>query len=144
MKKAGFKFRNVLIWVKNNSTLDLSMGYKYMYKHEICLFFNKGSKKLNSFSDTIFNEITNFKIKHPCQKPTSILREFIYNSSDINDVVFDPYMGSGSTAIAAKECERRYIGFELNETFCELCRKRLKQENLTSFLTDFQTTSHSQ
>lgn len=66
--------------------------------------------------------------KHPTQKPTRLLRELIESSSMIDEVVFDPFMGSGSTLLAAKTEGRKAIGIEIEEKYCEIAAKRLAQE----------------
>lgn len=72
--------------------------------------------------------------KHPAQKPVSILKKMIEIASNENDVVFDPFMGVGSTGVAALNLNRRFIGVELDETYFEAAKKRvnaaLSQKNL--------------
>jgi DNA modification methylase len=131
MEKAGFKFYQLLVWVKNRSSIDMTFGYKYMYSHEICLFFQKGAKKLNKKK---INDRTVFKYDlmgeqndyiHPTQKPLPIFRDLIFNSTEENDVVCDLFMGSGTTALAAKQLKRRFIGFELSNYYCKMAVKRV-------------------
>jgi site-specific DNA-methyltransferase (adenine-specific) len=70
---------------------------------------------------------------HPTPKPINIIRMLIQNSSNPNDIVLDPFMGSGTTAVAAKNTGRRYIGFEKEPKYIEICDKRLAQDNLTNW-----------
>jgi site-specific DNA-methyltransferase (adenine-specific) len=67
---------------------------------------------------------------HPTQKPVRLLRELIESSSMIDELVFDPYMGVGSTLLAAVAEDRRAIGIEIEEKYCEIAAKRLSQEVL--------------
>ncbi|WP_373229843.1 site-specific DNA-methyltransferase [Cohnella sp.] len=62
---------------------------------------------------------------HPTQKPEKLLAKVILASSDENDVVFDPFMGAGTTSVVAKKLNRRYVGIEIDETYCCLAEKRL-------------------
>lgn len=62
---------------------------------------------------------------HPAVYPVHIIRELIKLLSKPNDVVLDPFVGSGTTAVAAKELNRKYIGIEINEDYCKLARERL-------------------
>ncbi len=62
---------------------------------------------------------------HPTQKPEKLLAKIILASSNPGDVVFDPFLGSGTTAVAAKKLGRKYCGVELDEYFCCLTEKRL-------------------
>jgi site-specific DNA-methyltransferase (adenine-specific) len=64
---------------------------------------------------------------HPTQKPEKLLAKLILASSAPGDLVFDPFAGSGSTAVAAKKLERRYTCVEQNDTYCLWAEKRLEQ-----------------
>ena len=63
--------------------------------------------------------------KHPTQKPISILKKMIEIASNENDIVFDPFMGVGSTGVAALELNRKFIGIEIDKTYFEAARKRI-------------------
>ena len=62
---------------------------------------------------------------HPTQKPEKLLAKLILASSNPSDVVFDPFLGSGTTSVVAKKLGRCYIGVEIDETYCLLAEKRL-------------------
>lgn len=62
---------------------------------------------------------------HPTQKPEKLLAKIILASSNPGDVVLDPFLGSGTTSVVAKKLGRRYVGIELDETYCCLVEKRL-------------------
>jgi len=63
---------------------------------------------------------------HPTQKPEKLLAKIILASSDEGDVVFDPFGGAGTTAVVAKKLNRRFVGVEIDETYCCLAEKRLR------------------
>ena len=63
--------------------------------------------------------------KHPAQKPVSILKKMIEIASNENDIVFDTFMGVGSTGVAALSLNRRFIGVELDETYFDAAKKRI-------------------
>ncbi|MSQ31691.1 MAG: site-specific DNA-methyltransferase [Dehalococcoidia bacterium] len=63
---------------------------------------------------------------HPTQKPELVLERIIKASSNVGDVVLDPFMGSGTTAVVAERLNRRYMGFELNPEYVMLAMKRLE------------------
>jgi len=63
---------------------------------------------------------------HPTQKPEKLLAKIILASSNPGDVVFDPFLGSGTTSVVAKKLCRHYLGVELNREYCCLAEKRLK------------------
>lgn len=62
---------------------------------------------------------------HPTQKPEKLLAKILLASSNPADIVFDPFLGSGTTSVVAKKLNRRYVGVELNEFYCCLAEKRL-------------------
>ena len=64
---------------------------------------------------------------HPTIKPLDLVSNFIINSSKEGDIVFDPFMGSGTTAVAAMKCNRNFLGYELNPDYYEICNKRIKE-----------------
>ncbi|WP_178669065.1 site-specific DNA-methyltransferase [uncultured Eubacterium sp.] len=63
---------------------------------------------------------------HPTQKPEKLLAKLILASSNPGDVIFDPFLGSGTTSVTAKKLNRHYIGIEQNEQYCVWCEKRLE------------------
>jgi site-specific DNA-methyltransferase (adenine-specific) len=62
---------------------------------------------------------------HPTQKPEKLLAKLILASCPINGLVFDPFLGSGTTSVVAKKLGRKYIGIEMNEEYCYWAEKRL-------------------
>jgi DNA modification methylase len=64
---------------------------------------------------------------HPSQKPIALIEELVKRYSKENDVIFDPFMGSGTTLRASKELGRWCIGIEIEEKYCEIAAKRLSQ-----------------
>ena len=69
---------------------------------------------------------------HPTQKPEKLLAKLILASSNPGDVVFDPFLGSGSTAVTAKKLNRHFVGIEMNEQYCVWVEKRLEMANVDS------------
>jgi len=67
---------------------------------------------------------------HPTGKPESLLREWITQFTDPGDLILDPFMGSGTTLVAAKRLGRRAIGIEIEEHYCEIATRRLAQDAL--------------
>lgn len=128
-KKCNF---DILIWNKTNATPLFSN--KYLTDKEYCLYFKKGGYcKPNSYVDarTVFYQPINIKdkkkYKHPTIKPLNIIETLIRNSSKEGEVVLDPFLGSGTTAVAAINENRKYIGFELNEEFFNIAQNRIKE-----------------
>lgn len=67
---------------------------------------------------------------HPAEKPVELLERFIKVSSKENDIVLDPFMGSGSTGVACKELNRNFIGIELDENYFKIAKERIENISL--------------
>ena len=68
-----------------------------------------------------------YRDEHPCQLPIHLLERLILMVTDEGDIVLDPFMGTGTTAKAAKKLGRKYIGFDLNEEYKIICENKLKK-----------------
>jgi site-specific DNA-methyltransferase (adenine-specific) len=126
-QKAGFKLHNLLVWEKNNCT----PSQFYMKNCEYVLFLRKGKAKwVNNIggSKTVhkFNNIIGKKL-HPTEKPVELLKYYILNSSNTNDLVFDPFIGSGSLAQACIEADRNFLGFEIDEEYYNIATNRINK-----------------
>lgn len=66
------------------------------------------------------------RVEHPTQKPLEIIQRMLLASCPENGVVLDPFMGSGTTAVAARRCGRQFVGFELNPEYCAIIAARLQ------------------
>lgn len=130
LKKVGFTPKRTLVWVKNNHTSGDLEG-DYANKTEFLLYAQKGRRLLNGGRDTnvmYFDRVGD--MKHPTQKPTTMMNYLIEKSTNKNELVYDPYMGSGTTARACKDLSRNYIGSEISKDYCNIAEDRLKQETL--------------
>lgn len=65
------------------------------------------------------------RVEHPTQKPLELIERMIKASCPVDGIVFDPFMGSGTTAVAANRLSRKFIGFEINPEYCNLIQQRL-------------------
>lgn len=125
-EKVGFKFLNLLAWKKNN----LTPNKYYMQQMEFILLLRKGAaRNINNMGTSNCLEIPNIigSKLHPTQKPVELIKIFIENSSKEGDVVLDPFLGSGSTAVAAVLNNRHYIGYEVDKAYFKIACKRLDE-----------------
>lgn len=124
-KIVGFKLHNLLVWEKNNCT----PSQYYMKNCEYVLFLRKGKAKwINDIggSKTVhqFNNIIGNKT-HPCEKPVDLLKFYISNLSNEGAIVFDPFVGTDSTLLAAKELRRQYLGCEIEQRYFDVACERV-------------------
>ena len=80
------------------------------------------------YSDNIWEiAVAKNKTKHPAVFPLKLVQDHIISWSDEGDIVLDPFMGSGTTAVACKTLNRHYIGFEISKEYCNISEERLKE-----------------
>lgn len=70
---------------------------------------------------------------HPAQHPKQLVKRCIGFVTKENDIVLDCFIGSGTTAVACKELNRNFIGFEIDKTYCQIAEERLKQQIITDY-----------
>lgn len=135
-----FDYKNFIVWYKKNY-------YKYTpydrlrNNWEGLLMFAKGKNILNIWNKQnteklLYNDVWEFaqpqsnfkkdKKYHITQKPLKLIENIILTASNKNELVLDCFAGAGTTLVASKKLERRYIGIELSKEFCEIARKRLR------------------
>lgn len=125
--------RNMLVWDKISGP-----GSCYAFTHELILFAEKDTpcmKGQNIFRIPCFcsgAKKTNGEMVHPTQKPVEVIEKLILDSTKENDLVLDCFMGSGTTAVAAKRLNRNFIGFEIQEKYIAISNNRLKQVEIQS------------
>ena len=133
-----FSIKNMIIWVKNNHTagdLESAFGRKY----EIVFLVNKGQRRFNGERLTDiwkFPKVSSDSQLHQNQKPIELIKRCIEKHSNVGDVVFDGFMGSGTTAAAALDTNRNYIGFELDEYYFNVAEKRIKNHTTQTNIFD--------
>lgn len=132
-----FDTSNFMIWHKTNPAPKV---FKAGFLNSCEIIFTCWNKKhtWNFISQTEMHNFIESSIcmkperlsnpKHPAQKPVAILRKMIDIASNENDIVFDPFMGVGSTGVAALELNRRFIGVELDDSYFEAAKKRIEAE----------------
>lgn len=128
-KKEKFKLCNVIVWHKPNIAIVNSY---FMKSNEFIFMFrksNKPAKKINNCSEKDFFDINGLTLKsgkiHPTEKPVELLSKLVMASTNEEDIILDPFAGSGSTGEAAIINNRDFIGFEIDEEMCEKANKRL-------------------
>ena len=133
VKDRGCNFE-IIIWSKTNPPPFL--GGHYLKDKEYCLYFwEKGVKVHPTYETgrtvytTQLNVLDKKEFFHPTIKDLNIIENLIFNSSNEGDLVLDVFLGSGTTCVAAKHLNRKYLGFEIDEHYFEIAKNRLSGIN---------------
>ena len=114
-----------LIWKKTNPS-PMNGQHIYLSGIENAIWFKKRGSVFNAHcKNTVFEYPCGRSKVHPTEKNHDLLKELILDNSNENDIVFDPCLGSGTTAICSVELNRHYIGFELDPQYYDIACKRL-------------------
>lgn len=134
-EKHGFYYKTTGIWHKLNP-MPRNMNLHFVnstetwiyftYKARTGTFHNDGAV-LHDFIETSVTPAGERKYgKHPTQKPEALMAHFVKVLSNENDWVLDPFMGSGTSGVAAKRAGRNFIGIELDKTYFAMAEKRIE------------------
>lgn len=133
MTKAGFKMLRLLIWEKKNP-VPLNMKSTYLSNaREMAVVGVKGGKP--TFKTEYHKGVYDYPIPrhnghriHPTQKPIDLFSELVEIHSDIGDLIIDPFLGSGTTAVAAKKLGRHFYGGDIDADYVKAAQQRLHSE----------------
>ena len=151
LQQLGFKLLNNIAWEKPNPPPNLSCRY-FTHSTETILWAAKGERSKHAFNYAAMREANGgrqmksvWRIKapssaekthgrHPTQKPLELVERCLLASTNPGDLVFDPFLGSGTTGVAAARLGRRFVGIEMDAGILETARKRVMDEiNETGF-----------
>jgi len=154
-KKIGLKLNNIITWYKTNAMPNITKrtfthsteyvcwfvkGNNWKFNYERIKDFNPHKtkdgkpKQLRDFVDFIEMPIVQGKERikgqngraiHPTQKPEKLIELIMLASSDENDLVLDPFFGTGTTGIVASKLKRKWIGIEINEDYLKVAHERI-------------------
>ena len=139
MKKIGYKIINIIIWHKVDPP-PLIYKNKFKFSYEFIIWASKGNhsyfnyKKMFEVNNDEMHDVWNLPAVqmnekkygyHPTQKPECLLERIILSCTKENDIVLDPFMGSGTTGVVAKKLKRKFIGIEKEKEYFYICIKRI-------------------
>lgn len=155
-KRVGWKYQSTIIWNEQNisrrtawgSWLSASAPYVIAPVEMILVLYKEEWKKRNPGTSDILrqefldwtNGVWNFngeskkRIGHPAPFPLELPRRCIKLFSYKEDIVLDPFLGSGSTLVAAAQTGRRGIGFDIDKDYCALAKKRILNESASQII----------
>lgn len=129
--RLSLKVRAVICWYKVKSGLGAFMS-QYIPNYEPCIYAFKDGNSPQWFGPT--DEKTVWELKkeskneyHPTQKPVELPSRAINNSSKINNIIYDCFLGSGSTMVAAHQLNRKCYGMELDPKYCQVIIDRMRK-----------------
>ena len=155
LRQFDFKINNVIVWQKTNAMPNMTKrvfthstefvvwavkGKKWIFNYKELKQINPETQKdgsLKQMRDVWTMPLVQGKERlrgkdgkalHPTQKPEEMLKRIIIASSNKEDLVLDPFLGSGTTAVVAKRLDRNWIGIEKNEKYVEVADRRLHEE----------------
>jgi modification methylase len=163
IQNLGFWILNDIIWHKTNPMPNFR-GTRFTNAHETLLWCTTSRKAKYTFNYQNLKELNegkqmrsdwhipicagkerlredNNQRSHPTQKPEALLYRIMVSSTHKGDTVLDPFLGSGTTAVMAKKLQRNFIGFEQDQDYINLAKKRLK--NTQSLSDDIVTMAKS-
>jgi len=120
-ESVGFRFWKPLIWDKQK----IGMGYHYRSRYELVLFFEKGKRKLNDLSIPDVLQVPRVYRGYPAEKPVALSETLIKQSTVLDELVIDPFMGSGSVGVAALTLRRRFMGNDSCDEAVKVSKARL-------------------
>jgi site-specific DNA-methyltransferase (adenine-specific) len=120
---AGFKFWKPLVWDKQK----IGMGYHYRARYEFILFFEKGKRKLKDLAMPDILECPRVYRGYPSEKPVPIADCLIKQSAETGEIVIDPFMGSGSTGVAAMQNHCLFWGNDICAEALDISTQRFSQ-----------------
>jgi site-specific DNA-methyltransferase (adenine-specific) len=154
--ETGFKLHDTMLFKKNSSTFPAkATGNRYTQIYEFMFVFSKGKPKTanlicdkankwaghKDFSNKLKNPVPQFsprtnvweyvtsfnKTKHPAVFPLELAKDHVTSWSNVGDLVYDPFLGSGTTAIAAIELGRNWIGSEISHEYANEAKERIER-----------------
>ena len=129
-----FRVRNLIVWDYE----WVKSGNFYRFSHEFIIYATKGDHKRRFYAGErdVWRikpiNYTNLKTKlHQAQKPIELVEKMLTNSSVEGDIVLDCFMGSGTTGVACINLDRQFIGFEIDEKYFAIAKKRMEEAYAT-------------
>lgn len=130
MGEAGLRYVRTGAWVKGNPMPQMTGDRPAVGFEPVTICHAQGAMKWNGGGHPgvwQYNSDQARPVVHPCPKPLKLMQKLVALFTDPGETILDPFMGSGTTLVAAKDLGRKAIGIEMNEAYCDVSAKRLSQ-----------------
>jgi DNA modification methylase len=126
MKRAGIRFTQLIVWIKNQPVIG---RMDYLPQHELIAYgwYKKHEFRRAKDKSVLFYPRPTKSPHHPTTKPLALIKNLILNSTKVGDVVFDGFLGSGTTALSCQETGRVCYGCELDPEYCDTIVQRFEK-----------------
>ena len=122
-EEAGFNYYKPLVWIK----VSMGMGYHFRCQHEFIVMLDKGkNRQPKSLSISDIFRIPMIKGGYPTEKPIELIDIFIEQFTEENEIIVDPFFGSGTVPLSCKNKNRKFIGTDISDTAHAYAESRLK------------------
>lgn len=125
--------KSVLAWVKNNWSMGDLLHEHGRQWEAMCFYPQESHEFIKRIPDVIYADRTGNNL-HPTEKPVDLIEQII--AANMGESILDPFMGSGTTLIAAKNLNRNAVGIEIDEGYCRIARQRLATTTKSLFNDD--------
>lgn len=128
LESSGWQVKNLVVWDKQH----FGMGTNYRNQHELIIYAEKSGQfdfRRKNLGNVLQVKRTQ-EGNHPTEKPCELIRILIDAVTEPNGIILDPFAGSGTTLVAAKNLGRKAIGIEISKDYCQIAVERLKQQTL--------------
>lgn len=128
MDREGLQFFHSIIWDKRNPGL----GQRYRRQHEMIMVAHRRGGRIRWNADdrlvpNLFSQMPSREREHPNEKPLELCAQFVDTHSNRSDLILDPFMGSGTTGVAAVKLGRKFIGIEIEPKYFDIACKRISE-----------------
>jgi site-specific DNA-methyltransferase (adenine-specific) len=129
MDRGGLQFFHSLIWDKRNPGL----GQRYRRQHEMIMIAHRAGGRIRWNKDdrlvrNLLSQMPSREREHPNEKPVALIAEIVGAHSNAGDHILDPFMGSGTTGVAALRLGRKFVGIEIEERWFDVACRRIEAE----------------
>lgn len=131
MDRGGYQFCHAVVWDK--SARGHGLGWRFRRNYEFVMVAHRSGGRL-AWADeatavpNIWPFMPTRNDHHPTEKPVALVEQFISLTTEMEDLVLDPFCGSGTTGVACVRTGRRFVGIELDEEHCETAARRMEAE----------------